>query len=105
MGNSLIFGIQFWLSLIVYGLLARWYVSPRLAVLPLHEALVPLLFPHALRHVGMVFLIPAVVAPTLPRSARVQPIHQMTRQLAGRPNEGVHIDPGHRGGQTGLPGR
>jgi hypothetical protein len=41
-------------------------VAPRLAAMPLHAALVPLLVPHAFRHIGMVFLIPAVVAPTLP---------------------------------------
>jgi hypothetical protein len=61
-----IFAIQCALSLIVYGLLARWYIAPRLAVLPRHGALAALLIPHALRHFGMVFLVPAVVAPTLP---------------------------------------
>ncbi len=61
-----IFGVQFLLSTIVCGLIARWYVAPRLAAMPLHRALVPLLVPHAFRHLGMVFLIPAVVAPTLP---------------------------------------
>jgi hypothetical protein len=52
--------------LLVYGLVARWYVAPRLAALPLREALVALLFPHALRHVGLVFLPPVGMAPTLP---------------------------------------
>ncbi len=66
MDSFQIFGVQFLLSLIVWGLLAKWYVAPRLAALPLHDALVPLLFPHAFRHLGMVFLVPAVVAPTLP---------------------------------------
>lgn len=61
-----IFGVQFLLSVIAYGLCARWYVAPRLARLPLHDALAPLVFLHAFRHLGMVFLVPAVVAPTLP---------------------------------------
>ncbi len=65
MNGLQIFGLQFLLSLIGYGLLAKWYVAPRLAALPLHDALIPLLFLHAFRHVGMVFLVPAVVAPTL----------------------------------------
>jgi hypothetical protein len=60
-----IFGVQFVLSLIAYGLIAKWYVAPRLAAMPLHDALVPLLFLHAFRHLGLVFLVPAVVAPTL----------------------------------------
>ena len=66
MDSFQIFGLQFWLSLIGYGLIAKWYVAPRLAALPVHDALMPLLFPHAFRHLGMVFLVPAVVAPTLP---------------------------------------
>jgi hypothetical protein len=61
-----IFGLQFLLSLIVYSLIASWYVAPRLARLPLGAALTPLLFLHAFRHVGMVFLVPTVVGPALP---------------------------------------
>lgn len=67
MNSFQIFGLQFLLSLIAYGLIAKWYVAPRLAALPLHDALIPLLFLHAFRHIGMVFLVPAVAAPTLPR--------------------------------------
>ena len=66
MDSFQIFGLQFLLSLTGYGLIAKWYVTPRLAGLPLHDALIPLLFPHAFRHLGLVFLVPAVVAPTLP---------------------------------------
>ncbi|MBI4560681.1 MAG: hypothetical protein HY724_01450 [Candidatus Rokubacteria bacterium] len=66
MDSFQIFGIQFLLSLIVYGLIAKWYVAPRLAAWPLQDALILLLFPHAFRHLGMVFLVPAIVAPTLP---------------------------------------
>ena len=66
MDSFQIFGVQFLLSLLVYGLLATWYVAPALARLPLHDALIPLLVPHAFRHLGLVFLVPAVVAPTLP---------------------------------------
>jgi hypothetical protein len=66
MDSFQIFGLQFWLSLTGYGLIAKWYVAPRLATLPLSDGLIPLLFPHAFRHLGMVFLVPAVVAPTLP---------------------------------------
>jgi hypothetical protein len=61
-----IFGLQFTLSLIAYGLIAAWYVAPALGRLPRHEALIPLLVPHAFRHLGMVFLVPGVVASTLP---------------------------------------
>ena len=60
-----IFGIQVLMSFVVYILLASWYVAPRLAALPLSTALTPLLFLHAFRHVGLVFLQPTVVGPDL----------------------------------------
>ena len=65
MSTQQIFGLQFLLSLVVYGLIARWYLAPRLAPLPLASALMPLLFLHATRHLGMVFLVPSVVGPGL----------------------------------------
>jgi len=63
-----IFGLQVLLSFVVYGLLATWYVTPRLPMLPLHSALQPLLVLHAFRHLGLVFLVPTVVGPALPSS-------------------------------------
>lgn len=61
-----IFGLQFVLSLTIYALIAKWYVAPRLAALPLHDALVPLLLLHAFRHLGLVFLLPGLVGASLP---------------------------------------
>ena len=61
-----IFSLQFVLSLIVYGLMAKWYVTPWLAEKPINQALMLLLFPHALRHVGLTFFVPGVVAEPLP---------------------------------------
>ena len=66
MDANAIFGLQFLFSLTVYTLLARWFVSPRLAGWPPEDALVPLLVPHAFRHVGLLFLVPGVVAEPLP---------------------------------------
>ena len=60
-----IFGLQFVLSLFVFGLLAKWEIAPRLARLSRHEALFWLTLPHAFRHVGMVFLVPGLVAQPL----------------------------------------
>ena len=67
MDTLAIFGLQFVLSVILYALLAKWYVSPWLARKPLHEALIPLVFLHASRHIGMVFLVSGVVAQPLPK--------------------------------------
>ena len=61
-----IFGLQFVLSLVVYAFIAKWYVTPWLAEKPIDQALIPLIFPHAFRYIGMVFLVPGVVARPLP---------------------------------------
>ena len=66
MDTLAIFGLQLVLSLIVYALIAKWYVTPWLAEKPIHQALIPLIFPHAFRYMGMVFLVPGVVARPLP---------------------------------------
>ena len=62
----LIFVLQFVLSLLVVGLLARWYATPWLAKKSLEVALTVLLVPHAFRHAGMAFLVPALNQPGMP---------------------------------------
>ena len=66
MNAQQIFGLQVMLSFVLYTLVARWYVSPRLAALPVDRALQPLLVLHATRHMGLVFLVPTVVGGVLP---------------------------------------
>ena len=61
-----IFGLQFLLSLLAWGVIVGLLMSPWLARKPLHEALVWLSLPHAFRHIGMVFLVPGVVDQPLP---------------------------------------
>jgi len=61
-----IFGLQLVLSLVVYCLIATWYVTPWLAEKPIEQALMPLIFPHAFRHIGLTFFVPGVVAQPLP---------------------------------------
>ncbi len=61
-----IFGLQFVLSLVAWGVTARFYLSPWLVKLPQHQALLWLSLPHAFRHVGLVFLVPGVVDQPLP---------------------------------------
>ena len=67
MDTLAIFGLQFFLSLVVYALIAKWYVTPWLEGKPIHQALIPLIFPHAFRHIGMVFLVSGIVAQPLPK--------------------------------------
>ena len=71
MNPQQIFGLQVVLSFLVYGLVAKWYVGPRLAALPVRTALQPLLVLHAFRHLGMVFLVPTVVGGALAPSVAV----------------------------------
>ncbi len=61
-----IFGLQFFLSLVVWGLIAKWLVAPWLEQRSPHQALLYLILPHAFRYMGMVFLVPGVVAQPLP---------------------------------------
>ena len=63
-----IFAIQFIMSLLVWGLLAYWLLTPWLEKKSLNEALFFLTVPHAFRHIGMVFLVPGIVAGPLPET-------------------------------------
>lgn len=63
---TIIFATQSALALVSFGLLARWLIYPRLKVRPLVEALSPLLLLHTFRTVGLVFLVPTLVDPSLP---------------------------------------
>ena len=66
MDTEAIFGLQFLLSIVVWGVIAKCLLSPWLAVKSTHEALFWLVLPHAFRHIGMVFLVPNVLARPLP---------------------------------------
>ena len=72
MGNFEIFGVQFLGSLLLYTLVARWYIAPRLAAMSLPTALQPLLLHHTTRTLGMTLLVSAVVGPAVPRAFAVQ---------------------------------
>ncbi len=61
-----VFGTQFALSLIVVSLLSLWVVRPWLEKQTLPDALFWLTIPHAFRHIGLVFVVPGVVAPSMP---------------------------------------
>ena len=63
-----IFVLQFAMSLLVWGLLARWLLAPWLEKKSSNEALFFLTVPHAFRHIGMVFLVEGVVVRPLPET-------------------------------------
>jgi len=66
MSPQAIFVLQLSLSLLAFGLLAKWMLAPWLAKHSQNEALFWLTLPHAFRHMGMVFIVPGVVAQPLP---------------------------------------
>ena len=66
MDTLAIFGLQFFLSVVVWGLIGKWLLAPWLENKSPQDALFWLILPHAFRHVGMVFLVPGVVAQPLP---------------------------------------
>ena len=66
MTTQAIFVLQFVLSVTLFSLVTRWVVAPWLATQSQQDALFWLTLPHAFRYIGMVFLVPGVVAQPLP---------------------------------------
>ena len=61
-----IFGLQFFLSIVVWGVVAKWLLAPWLEKMSSNEGISWLVLPHTFRHIGMVFLVPGIVAQPLP---------------------------------------
>ncbi len=58
--------IQFTLSLIVYTMIATWYVHPKLKAMEWNKAIVPLLLVHAFRYGPLTLLMPGQVSSEAP---------------------------------------
>ena len=61
-----VLSIQSTLSLIAFGLIARWHVAPRLSTLTREEALVPLLWVQAFRYAPLTLYAPGQVDSRIP---------------------------------------
>jgi hypothetical protein len=70
MTSAQIFILQCAVSLVVFSLIAIWYVAPYALRAPLRTSLPPLLLLN-MRVLGLVFLVPQVVDPHLPHSFAV----------------------------------
>jgi len=68
MNNVSIFWMQLAVSCAVFTLVAVWYVWPFLIALPRNSALVPLLFVHVPRYVGMTLLVTGMIDPRVPHA-------------------------------------
>jgi hypothetical protein len=53
------------LSAIGFGLIAKWYILPKLLGIPRNTALLPIVFPHVFRYIG-VWLLIGSVGPAFP---------------------------------------
>lgn len=61
----LILPLSIVLAVVAWSLIIAWYVHPLLNNYPLERALEPILFLHAFRYVGLMFLLPGVTAEVL----------------------------------------
>ena len=61
-----LFGLSILMSFVAFGLVAKLYLWPRLRMLERDDALVMLVVPHTFRFIGLSFLVPGVVSPSLP---------------------------------------
>lgn len=72
MSPRLLLAIQFTFSVILFGLIAKWYVAPLLRRLPVATGLVPLFLVHALRYLPSTAFAPGQVDPHLPMDAMAE---------------------------------
>jgi len=61
-----LFGLSILMSFVAFGLVTQLYIWPRLRIRERDDALLPLVVSHTFRFIGLSFLVPGVVAPSLP---------------------------------------
>src|SRR5262245_60643698 len=61
-----LFGLSVLMSFLAFGIVTKLYIWPYLRAMPRDDALTALLVPHAFRFIGLSFLVPGVVSPSLP---------------------------------------
>ena len=66
MNSQALFGISVLMSLLAFGVVTKIYIWPRLRVMRRADALIAMVVPHTFRFIGLSFLIPGVVSPSLP---------------------------------------
>ncbi len=64
-----LFALQFSFSLVLSGLVARWYLWPRLKAVPVSVGLTPLFLVHALRYLPSSAFAPGQIDPHVPMDA------------------------------------
>jgi hypothetical protein len=67
MSIAALFGISILMSFLAFGLVTKLYIWPWVRVMPREDALTALVVPHTFRFIGLSFLVPGVVSPSLSR--------------------------------------
>jgi hypothetical protein len=66
-----LFGLSVLMSFLAFGIVTKLFVLPKLRPMRREEAILPLVVLHTFRFVGLSFLIPGVVSPSLPSAFSV----------------------------------
>ena len=66
MGTVAVFNLQFAFNIAVYSMIVTWFVLPWLRQHTARNALMLLMFPHAMRCLGLTYLVPIVTDPNIP---------------------------------------
>jgi hypothetical protein len=66
MSVDALFGLSVLLNFLAFGIVTKLYIWPSLRAKRQEDALIALLVPHTFRFVGLSFLVPGVVSPSLP---------------------------------------
>ena len=61
-----LFGLSVLLSFCAFGIVTILYILPRLRGMDREDAIAALVVPHSFRFIGLSFLVPGVVSPSLP---------------------------------------
>jgi hypothetical protein len=65
MNTGALFGLGILMNLLALAIVTKVYLLPKLRVMPRTDALLALTTPHLFRFIGLSFLIPGVVSPSL----------------------------------------
>jgi hypothetical protein len=65
MNSQALFGLSVLMSFVAFGIVTKVYIWPRLGIVRREEGLIALAVPHTFRFVGLSFLMPGVVSPSL----------------------------------------
>jgi hypothetical protein len=65
MNSTPLFGLSVAMSFVAFGIVTQIYIWPRLRTARREQALIALTVPHTFRFIGLSFLIPGVVSPSL----------------------------------------